>query len=76
MDKAAIERAIEALEKVRKRPLMYLGAVTEETASLFLQGFGVACHAFGVKGIDLAEIVRNRGWEFGATGGNQCGLPA
>jgi hypothetical protein len=72
MNKEAITKAIETLQHVRVRPMMFMGAVTAEYAMVFLYGFWAACRAFGcLRELEvdfMREAANQRGWEYTALG--------
>ena len=66
----AIAKAIEELENVRSRPILYLGTSSVQAIQNWLSGFKSACYVFGLSGtLEIScEATYKRGWEFTATG--------
>ena len=68
MKAADVDRIIEYLRQVRKRPKMYLSKVDASAALNFLWGFKTACHALGYEvplGIRERVCVEH-GWQWSA----------
>jgi hypothetical protein len=65
MTTSEVERLIEHLEHVRKRPAMYLGAVGPEATARYLDGFRAAVSAIH----DDPLIVRKAWWAVSARRG-------
>ena len=67
---ALVQKAIEALEKVRQRPAMFFHQPSEASAEDYLSGFATACHAFGLPiPFELRrEATYMRGWGFPSVG--------
>jgi len=63
---AAVERIIEMLENVKRRPGMYMGQVEPRLARAFINGFEVACQSLGIRsrGELYETILKERGWNW------------
>ena len=66
MNRVIINKLIENLQFVMKRPTMFMGTANWDTVDIFIYSFSCAYSAIGVPlTLDLRRLATNsRGWEF------------